>query len=139
MRKLRAGRLALVMSAAALAAAGCGGSSKSKPAAKAPATPNTSAATTTTPSTSSTTPSAAGQITASTPISSPSFRALLIKGEAQAAKGRLTQTELGQLADCAIKKFEAEGVKTAGEVTQHRSQSQQFGAECAKELNLKLH
>lgn len=138
MSKLRAPFVALVLSVAVLAA-GCGSSSKSKStAATTPAAPSTPATPSST-GTTGTTAATGGQITAQTPITSPTFRALLIKGEAQAAKGRLTQKELGELADCAIKKFQAEGVKTAGEAAQRQSQSRSFGAQCAQELNIRLH
>lgn len=138
MSKMRMPYVALALSVA-LMVAGCGSSTKSKStAATTPAAPSTPATPSTT-GTSSTTATTGAQITAQTPITSPTFRALLIKGEAQAAKGRLSQKELGELADCAIKKFQAEGVKTAGEAAQHQSQSRSFGAQCAQELNIRLH
>jgi hypothetical protein len=140
MSKMRMPFVALAVSVAVVAA-GCGSSSKSK-SQSTPATAPAAASTPATPSTTGTTGTTAAtgaQITAQTPITSPTFRSLLIKGEAQAAKGRLSQKELGELADCAIKKFQAEGVKTAGEAAQHQSQSRSFGAQCAQELNIRLH
>jgi len=124
--KLPARRMALLISIAAVAAAGCGSSSSSKP---------TPAASPTAPSATASTPSAGG-VTASTPINAPAYRALLIKGEQQATQGKFTQAQLSSLADCAIKKLQAEGVQTVGQALQRQSQFRNLGAQCAQELGI---
>src|SRR2546423_1140186 len=117
--------MAILMTIAAVAAAGCGSSSSSN---SKPANP---------PPTSASTPSAsAGGVSASTPIDAPAYRALLIRGEQQATQGKFTQAQLTALADCAIKKLQAQGVKTVGEALQHQSQFQQLGAQCAQQLGI---
>lgn len=133
MAKLRRPYVALALSIAAVAAAGCGTSSSTKsqatsrPAASTPATPSTPSATTT-----------SAAITPSTPITDPAYRANVLKGISLAAKGRISPADQGKLADCAIKKFEAEGVRTAGEAEGKTSQARTFGAECAAELHLTI-
>jgi hypothetical protein len=125
--------IALVLSVAAVAAAGCGSSSSSKaPAATTPAAPTTPA----TPSTPSTTTTGAN-ITGTTPISDPAARALLIQASAQQVGTHLNHAQLTQLVDCTIKKFEAAGVKTVGQLAGKRSQAQSLSAQCLKELNIK--
>jgi len=62
----------------------------------------------------------------------------VIKGIALAAKGRISPTDQGKLADCVIKKFEAEGVKTAGQAEAKKSQARGFGAACATEEHITL-
>lgn len=130
MKNLPARPMVLLVSIAAVAAAGCGSSSssKNKPAAS-PAV--TSASTTATPSTAAT-----GGISGSTPISSPAYRALLIRGEQQATQGKFTQAQLSSLADCAIKKLQAEGVQTVGQALQKQSQFKNLGAQCAQQLGI---
>jgi major membrane immunogen (membrane-anchored lipoprotein) len=124
--KLRTRHLAVILSASALTAAACGSSSKqaASPTGSQPATPGTS-------STSST-----GGITASTPITDPAYRAGLIKGEQNATQGKFTKAQLGQLADCAIKKLQAQGITTVGQALQHQSEFRNLGAQCARELGL---
>jgi hypothetical protein len=135
MTRLGKTHVALMLSVAAVAAAGCGSSSSSKskaantPAPSTPATPST-------PSTSSTATTA--NVGPSTPITDPAVRNAIIAGEKQAAGTRATQTQLNDLADCVIKKYEAAGVKTLGELDAHKTEAKQFGAACGKELNLKL-
>ena len=133
MKRLPARSMALLLTIAAVAAAGCGSSSssKNKPASNPPATSASQPGTPSTPST-----PASGGITASTPISSPAYRALLIKGEQQATQGKFTQTQLGQLADCAIKKLQGQGIKTVGEALQHQSEFRNLGSQCATELGI---
>jgi hypothetical protein len=126
--KLRNRYLVLALSTAALAAAGCGSSSKSKTTAKTPPAPSTPA----TPSTTGTT-SLAG-VSAATPITDPRVRSLLIQGEQSRNQGRFTQTQLGNFADCLIKKLQGEGVKTLGELQQHRSEASSLGKSCASSL-----
>lgn len=122
MNMLRARRTALALSLAALGTAGCGGSSSpSKPAAG----PKTA-----------TTPASPTSINASTPINSPLYRALLIKGEQSATQGKFTAAQLGALADCAIKQLEAQGITTVGQALQKQSQFQALGTQCAKQLGL---
>ena len=126
--------IALVLSVAAVAAAGCGSSSSSKsPAATTPAAPSTPV----TPSTPSTTSTSGANITATTPISDPAARALLIQASAQQVGTHLNHAQLTQLVDCTIKKFEAAGVKTVGQLAGKRSQAQSLSAQCLKELNIK--
>src|SRR5437764_15481908 len=81
-KKLPARRMAILMTVAAVAAAGCGSSSSSK---NKPANP---AATASTP-----TAAATGGVSASTPITAPAYRALLIRGEQQATQGKFTQAQ----------------------------------------------
>lgn len=131
MNKLRNRYLVLALSTAALAAAGCGSSSKSKTTAKTPPAPSTPA-TPSTPSTTGTT-SLAG-VSTSTPVSDPRVRSLLIQGEQSRNQGRFSPTQLGNFADCLIKKLEGEGVKTLGELQQHRSEASSLGRSCASAL-----
>lgn len=133
MNKLPARPMALLITIAAVAAAGCGSSSSSK---NKPAN-NPAATSASTPSTPSTpgTPTTAG-ITGSTPITSPAYRALLIKGEQQATQGKFTQAQLSSLADCAIKKLQAEGVQTVAQALQRQSQFRNLGAQCAQQLGI---
>jgi hypothetical protein len=130
MDKLRNRYLVLVLSTAAVAAVGCGSSSKSKTPAKVPpqSTPAPS-----TPSAPTSTTSLAG-VTATTPITDPRVRSLLIQGEQSRNQGRFTQAQLGNFADCLIKKLESEGVKTLGELQQHRSEASSLGRACASSL-----
>jgi hypothetical protein len=136
MTRLGKPQVALILSVAAIAAAGCGSSSSSKssaantPAPSTPATPST-------PSTSSTATTL--NVGPSTPITDPAVRNAIIAGEKQAAAGTgATQTQLNQLADCVIKKYEAAGVKTLGELDAHKSEARALGAACGKELNIKI-
>jgi hypothetical protein len=129
--KLRNRYLVLALSTAALAAAGCGSSSKSKTTAKTPPAPSTPV-TPSTPSTTGTT-SLAG-VSASTPITDPRVRSLLIQGEQSRNQGRFSPTQLGNFADCLIKKLQGEGVKTLGELQQHRSEASTLGRSCASTL-----
>ena len=129
MNKLRNRYLVLVLSTAALAAAGCGSSSKSKTTANTTPGPQSTPAT---PSTSGSTPTTG--VTASTPITDPAVRSLLIAGEQTRNQGRFTQQQLGSFADCLIKKLEAEGVKTLGQLQQHRSEASSLGRACASTL-----
>lgn len=133
MSKLGKPRLALTLSVAALAAAGCGSSStsKTKPV-RAPVTPSTSA--TSTGTTSAVNPA---QIKSSTPIGDPAVRSLIIAGERQVAHGKATEAQLNQLADCVIKKYEAAGVTTAGQLESHQAQAKTYGAQCGAQLKLK--
>ena len=130
MNKLRNRYLVLALSTAALAAAGCGGSSKSKPTAQTTPAQSTPA----TPSTASTGTTSLAGVTASTPISDPRVRSLLVQGEQTRNQGRFSQTQLGNFADCLIKKLQGEGVKTLGELQQHRSQASSLGKACASTL-----
>ena len=138
MGKLGRRHVTLVVFVAAVAAEGCGGSSSSKsqpaniPAPSSPATSSTPAAS----STPGTSTSATGGVTASTSISSPAFRALLIKQISTSVNGKLSQSQLNGIADCAIKKFQGIGVKTVGDASKHGTEARQFGAQCAKELNI---
>jgi hypothetical protein len=129
--KLRNRYLVLALSTAALAAAGCGSSSKSKTTANAPPAPSTPASASTPSSTGTT--SLAG-VSASTPLTDPRVRSLLIAGEQTRNKGRFSQTQLGNFADCLIKKLQGEGVKTLGELQQHSSQASSLGKACASTL-----
>jgi hypothetical protein len=105
----------LVVATAALAAAGCGGSSKN--------------------STSTATNSGSGSnVSLSTPIDSPQARALIIKGEQSQFQGRFNQRQVNAFTDCVIKKFEAAGVKTLGDLQQHETEARGFGAQCASSL-----
>ena len=113
---------ALALSLAALGAAGCGGSSSSGKPAAVPKTATTAASPT--------------SVNAATPINSPLYRALLIKGEQNATQGKFTVAQLGALADCAIKRLEAQGITTVGQALQKQSQFQALGAQCAKQLGL---
>jgi hypothetical protein len=131
MSKLRNQYVAVVLGVAALAAAGCGSSSSSK--SKTPTSPAAS-----TPVTPSTTGTTATPLTASSPITDPRYRAALIKGIALAAKGRISPSDQARLADCAIKKYQAEGVMTVGEANGKKSQARTFGAQCAAELHITL-
>jgi hypothetical protein len=135
---VRLGRrqIAVVVSLAAITAAGCGSSSSSKSkAAATPAAPSTPV-TPSTPSTTGTVTSG-GQVTASTPISDPAARALLIQATASRLGSRLTHPQLTQLVDCTIKKFQAAGIQTVGQLGGRRAQAQAYGAQCVKELNIK--
>jgi hypothetical protein len=136
MTRLGKTHVALILSVAAVAAAGCGSSSSSKstaantPAPSTPATPST-------PGTSSTATTA--NVGPSTPITDPAIRKAIIAGEKQAAVGtHATQTQLNDLADCVIKKYEAAGVKTLGELDAHKTEAKQFGAQCATELHIQI-
>jgi type V secretory pathway adhesin AidA len=125
-----------VLSLAAIAAAGCGSSSSSKSsAASTPAAPSTPA-TPSTPSTGST-PTTAGKVTASTPISDPAARALLIQASAARVGSHLTHPQLTQLVDCTIKKFQAAGIQTVGQLGGRRNQAAGYSSQCLKELNIK--
>lgn len=133
MTKLRMPSVAVVLSIAAVAAAGCGSSSKSKsnaattPAASVPATPSTTGTTST-----------GGSITPSTPITSPAVRAKLLAAFGTTPSGaKLTQQKQTQVVDCVLTKYEAQGVKTAGELAQHASAARAIGTQCAKELGIK--
>jgi hypothetical protein len=75
-------------------------------------------------------------VTSSTPITSAAFRANVITGIGTTAP-KLNETQKAALADCALKKLEAQGLKTAGEVQQKGStELKMLGAECAKQLNI---
>jgi hypothetical protein len=132
---VRLGRrhIAVVLSLAAITAAGCGSSSSSKSTAAgtpaAPSTPSTPSAPTTVTS--------AGGVTASTPISDPAARALLIQATASRLGNHLTHPQLTQLVDCTIKKFQAAGIQTVGQLGGRRAQAQAYSAQCVKELNIK--
>lgn len=122
MNMLCARRTALALSLAALGTAGCGGSSSSSKPAAGPKT--------------ATTPASPTSINASTPINSPLYRALLIKGEQSATQGKFTSAQLGALADCAIKQLQAQGITTVGQALQKQSQFQALGTQCANQLGL---
>jgi len=128
MSRLGVRHIALVLSIAAVAAAGCGSSSKSKTTA-APATPST-------PATSSTATTSA-HLTASTPITDPAVKAKIVTSARATAPAHVTTAQLKEVVDCVIKKYEAEGVKTAGELAQHASQAKTFGKECSQQLGIK--
>jgi hypothetical protein len=128
--KLRNRYLVLALSTAALAAAGCGGSSKSKSTAQTTPAQSTPA----TPSTPSPTGTTAAGVNGSTPISDPRVRSLLIQGEQTRNQGRFSPTQLGNFADCLIKKLQGEGVKTLGELQQHRTEASSLGKACASTL-----
>ena len=130
MKRLPVRAAALLMTIAAVAAAGCGSSSSSKKQPAASPTPTGVS----TPATSST-PAPAG-ISSSTAISSPAYRALLIRGEQQATQGRFTQAQLSSLADCAIKKLQAQGVQTVGQALAKQSEFRNLGGQCAQELGI---
>lgn len=121
MNKLPVRVLALVVTMGAVATAGCGGSSNPK--SKLPTSPST-------PSTPTT------AISASTPITSAAYRAILIEGERRATQGKFTQAQLASLAGCAISKLSAQGVRTVGQALQHQSEFSSLGAQCAKQLGL---
>jgi hypothetical protein len=75
----------------------------------------------------------------STPITDPAVRNAIITGERQAATGtHATPAQLTELADCVIKKYEAAGVKTLGELDAHKAEAKQFGAQCATELHIQI-
>lgn len=119
---------ALILATTAVAAVGCGSSSKTTSsattsAASAPSTPAT-------PST----PTSTTNVNLNTPITSPAARALLIKGEQSQFKGRFNQRQVNSFTDCVVKKFEAAGVRTLGDLEQHQSEAKTFGAQCASSL-----
>jgi hypothetical protein len=136
MDRLGRRHIAVVLSIAAVVAAGCGSSSSSKSsAAGAPAAPSTPA-TPSTPSTTSTSASA-GKVSGSTSISDPAARALLIQASAARVGGHLTHPQLTSLVDCTIKKFQAAGIRTVGELGGRQTQAATFSSQCLKELNIK--
>jgi hypothetical protein len=130
MTRLGVRHIALVLSMAAIAAAGCGSSSKSKSTVS-PAAPSTPA----TPSTAST--STTAKLTPSTPITDPALHGALVAAARKSAPASITNAQLNEVVSCVVKKYEAKGVKTAGELAQHQSEAESFGAQCATQLGIK--
>lgn len=123
MRTLHARRLALILSAAAIALAGCGGGGK-----KSPTTPP--AGTGTAGSTNST-----SFLSPSTPVNSTAYKTALASRLAQIPG--LPSGDVPKIVSCAVQKLESQGIKTVGEVHTHSSESTQDGVACAHALGLK--
>lgn len=133
MSKLGTRHLALALSIAAVAAAGCGSSSKSKTTAAPASTPAT-------PSTAST--STTAKVTASTPLTDPAVHGALVAAARATVPAHITNAQLDQLVSCVVKKLEAQGVKTAGQLNQHTSAAgsndvKNASSQCGKQLGLK--
>jgi hypothetical protein len=122
MGTLNARRLALILSATAIALAGCGGSSK-----KSPTTPAGTGAAGSTNSSSILSPS--------TLVNSTAYKTALASRLAQIPG--LPAADVPKIVSCAVQKLEAQGIRTVGEVHTHSTQSDQDGVACAHALGLK--
>jgi hypothetical protein len=123
MRPLHMRRLALILSASAIALAGCGGSSKKS-------APASSGGTGTSGSTNS-----SSILSPSTPVNSTGYRTALASRLAQIPG--LPSADIPKIVNCAVQKLVSQGIKTVGDVHSHASQANQDGEACAKALGLK--
>ncbi len=115
-------KLALVLSAAAIAIAGCGGSSKKS-------SSGTTAGTGTSGSTSS-----SSTLTPSTPVNSTGYKTALASRLSEIPG--LPAKDVPKIVTCAIGKLESQGIKTVGDVHAHSSEANVDGQACARALGL---
>lgn len=123
MRRLPMPRLALVLSATAIAIAGCGGSSK-KPASTNSAVPSSTSGST----------SSASILSPSTPVNSTGYRTALASRLAEIPG--LPSKDIPKIVNCAVQKLESQGIKTVGDVHSHASEANNDGKACAHALGL---
>jgi len=115
-------KLALVLSAAAIAIAGCGGSSK-KPSSGTTAGTGTSGST-----------SGVSTLSPSTPVSSTGYKTALASRLSEIPG--LPTRDVPKIVTCAVGKLEAQGIMTVGDVHAHSSEANLDGQACARALGL---
>jgi hypothetical protein len=114
MTRLGGGSLTLALTAAAIAAAGCGG-------------PNGTTGT-------GASGSGASVLPASTPISSPTYRAFAERGLAQIPG--VPRSAIPKIVDCVIQRERSQGITTVGALRDHQSQVRADGVACAHQAGL---
>lgn len=117
-------KLALVLSAAAIAIAGCGGSSK-KPSSGTTPSPGTGTSGAT---------SSSSTLSPSTPVNSNGYKTALAARLSEIPG--LAAKDVPKIVTCAVAKLESQGLKTVGEVHAHASEANLDGQACARALGL---